>query len=154
MNLKDARALKRGGRTSRDIPPLPVLTPMDQDIRAMNLNPPVNDMPINTTGQTRSVSGTVRGATHFTHPALNSALGMLLPGFVPMTFAAEADDILGEWVSAGGHSRIEIFKRDEFYYGRLGMHGDVGHSPLGRTTHWERSASYRERELEFIQARR
>jgi uncharacterized protein (DUF2147 family) len=35
------------------------------------------------------------------------------------TNAQEADDILGKWQSGHGNGRIQIFKRDNLYYGKI-----------------------------------
>jgi uncharacterized protein (DUF2147 family) len=36
-----------------------------------------------------------------------------------LSLALEGDDILGEWVTAGGGSRVEIFKKDQRYFGKI-----------------------------------
>jgi uncharacterized protein (DUF2147 family) len=41
---------------------------------------------------------------------------LLLPSLV---LAAQPDDILGYWVTSGGESCIEIFKRDGYYFGKI-----------------------------------
>lgn len=33
--------------------------------------------------------------------------------------AAQEDDILGEWITEGGGARVEIFKKDHRYYGKI-----------------------------------
>jgi uncharacterized protein (DUF2147 family) len=39
--------------------------------------------------------------------------------FPVMALAVESDDILGEWVTEGGSSRVEIFKKDHHYFGKI-----------------------------------
>jgi uncharacterized protein (DUF2147 family) len=34
-------------------------------------------------------------------------------------WAVDGDDILGEWVTEGGGSRVEIFKKDHRYFGKI-----------------------------------
>lgn len=34
-------------------------------------------------------------------------------------FANHKDEILGNWVTAGGQSRVEIFKKDDLYFGKI-----------------------------------
>ena len=39
--------------------------------------------------------------------------------FPSLLFAMHGDDILGEWVTEGGDSRVEIFKKDHRYFGKI-----------------------------------
>jgi uncharacterized protein (DUF2147 family) len=39
--------------------------------------------------------------------------------FTTATLAQEADDIIGLWITAGGDSHIEIYKKGELYFGRI-----------------------------------
>ena len=39
--------------------------------------------------------------------------------FTTITFAQDADDIIGLWVTAGGDSHIEIYKKGKLYFGRI-----------------------------------
>ncbi len=34
-------------------------------------------------------------------------------------FAQDADDIIGHWITAGGDSHIEIYKKGKLYFGRI-----------------------------------
>lgn len=51
----------------------------------------------------------------------------LIPGFVcafyisftTATLAQGPDDIIGLWITAGGKSHVEIYKRGELYFGRI-----------------------------------
>jgi uncharacterized protein (DUF2147 family) len=36
-----------------------------------------------------------------------------------MSFAVDADDILGSWITEGGDCRVEIIKKDQLYFGRI-----------------------------------
>ena len=49
-------------------------------------------------------------------------LGIILVGwllFPSITFAVQADDIVGDWVTKGGESCIEIFKKNNCYFGKI-----------------------------------
>ncbi len=39
--------------------------------------------------------------------------------FPSLTFAVQADDILGDWITNGGESCIEIFKKNNCYFGKI-----------------------------------
>lgn len=39
--------------------------------------------------------------------------------FTAATFAQDADDIIGLWITAGGDSYIEIYKKSKLYFGRI-----------------------------------
>ncbi len=39
--------------------------------------------------------------------------------FPSLIYAVEADDILGEWVTEDEDSRVEIFKKDNRYFGKI-----------------------------------
>ncbi len=118
MNLRDTRVLQRTFgqlRTSRS----PFLPRYAYEPTTMNLNPPLTYLNRCATGETlRARSSTRRHTTPMLH-ALSGLFGMLLLTLAPLACATEADDILGDWVSAGGHSRIKIFKRDAAYFGRI-----------------------------------
>ncbi len=36
-------------------------------------------------------------------------------------FAQDADDIIGHWITAGGDSHIEIYKKGKLYFGRIAV---------------------------------
>ncbi len=39
--------------------------------------------------------------------------------FTAAAFAQDADDIIGLWITAGGDSYIEIYKKSKLYFGRI-----------------------------------
>jgi len=41
--------------------------------------------------------------------------------FTMATLAQDADDIIGLWITAGGDSHIEIYKKGKLYFGRIAM---------------------------------
>ncbi len=42
-------------------------------------------------------------------------------GFTAAAFAQDADDIIGLWITAGGDSHIEIYKKGKLYFGRIAV---------------------------------
>jgi len=57
----------------------------------------------------------------------NNLVRKLFPGiilvvwllFPSLIFAVQADDILGDWITNGGESCIEIFKKNNCYFGKI-----------------------------------